>query len=100
VSREDNHWPSWRYGPDGQAAIFQEGDEIPEGWVDSPGKAREKEWGAEGPTPSVDGEQGLGEGDSQEEWPLKTDPEKYLKMTPDGPKADLARKILGLDAEE
>ena len=29
------------------------------------------------------------------EWPLKTPPEKYLEKTPDGPKADLARKILG-----
>ena len=28
------------------------------------------------------------------EWPLKTDPETYLERNPDGPKADLARKIL------
>ena len=29
-------------------------------------------------------------------WPLKTDPEAYLERTPNGPKADLARQILGL----
>ena len=30
------------------------------------------------------------------EWPLKTDPAIYLEQTPDGPKADLAREILGI----
>lgn len=29
-------------------------------------------------------------------WPLKTDPEVYLEKSPNGPKADLARQILGL----
>jgi len=29
------------------------------------------------------------------EWPLATPPEKYLERSPDGPKADLARKIIG-----
>jgi hypothetical protein len=31
-------WPSWRYGPDGQEAIFQSEDEVPEGWEDHPSK--------------------------------------------------------------
>jgi len=29
-------WPSWRYGPNGQAAVFVKGDDVPEGWVDRP----------------------------------------------------------------
>lgn len=30
-------WPSWRYGPDeGDEAIFDGPDDVPEGWVDSP----------------------------------------------------------------
>lgn len=33
----------------------------------------------------------------EEEWPLKTSPEAYLEKKPDGPKADLARRVLGLD---
>jgi hypothetical protein len=30
-----------------------------------------------------------------EEWNLKTSPEDYLKRSPDGPNAELARRILG-----
>jgi len=29
-------WPAWRYGPHGEAEIFQHSGEVPEGWVDSP----------------------------------------------------------------
>lgn len=29
-------WPSWRYGPDGQAQIFNNADEVPAGWSDHP----------------------------------------------------------------
>lgn len=29
-------WPAWRYGPDGQKAIFQGPEEVPEGWTDVP----------------------------------------------------------------
>ena len=29
------------------------------------------------------------------EWPLATDPEAYLRKYPDGPKAALAREVLG-----
>jgi hypothetical protein len=25
-------WPSWRYGPDGEAAIFQKEEDVPLGW--------------------------------------------------------------------
>jgi hypothetical protein len=31
-------WPSWRYGPNGEARIFESADDVPAGWTDSPGK--------------------------------------------------------------
>ncbi len=30
------NWPAWWYGPQGQAAVFQRADDVPEGWRDSP----------------------------------------------------------------
>jgi hypothetical protein len=36
-------WPSWRYGPDGEAAIFEEGDVIPEGWTEHPNQEKRDE---------------------------------------------------------
>jgi hypothetical protein len=32
--RKKIRWPAWRYGPDGQAQIFQSASEVPEGWKD------------------------------------------------------------------
>lgn len=29
-------WPSWRYGPEGQSAIFESEEEVPSGWKDHP----------------------------------------------------------------
>ena len=34
------------------------------------------------------------------EWTLATPPEIYLERFPDGPNAELARRVLGLDTEE
>lgn len=34
--RERTDWPAWRYGPGGEARIFQEDEPIPEGWVEHP----------------------------------------------------------------
>lgn len=31
-------WPSWRYGPKGEAEIFQNASEVPAGWKDHPKK--------------------------------------------------------------
>lgn len=31
-------WPAWYYGPNNQAEIFQNADEVPEGWADHPSK--------------------------------------------------------------
>lgn len=33
-------WPSWRYGPNGEAEIFETEDQVPAGWADHPDKAR------------------------------------------------------------
>lgn len=30
------YWPAWRYGPNGQSAIFDKESEVPEGWTDNP----------------------------------------------------------------
>jgi hypothetical protein len=35
-------WPSWRYGPDGEAKIFQSAADVPEGWEDTPAAAAAK----------------------------------------------------------
>lgn len=37
----DWRWPSWRYGPAGQSAIFQCEEDIPEGWTRKPDEAPE-----------------------------------------------------------
>lgn len=29
-------WPAWRYGPNGEAEIFQLPDDVPAGWTDIP----------------------------------------------------------------
>ena len=29
-------WPSWRYGPNGEKAIFQSEAEVPHGWAKKP----------------------------------------------------------------
>lgn len=29
-----NGWPSWRYGPNGEAEIFQREEDVPPGWTD------------------------------------------------------------------
>ncbi len=35
-------FPAWRYGPNGESAIFEAHDEIPKGWVDDPKKIKTK----------------------------------------------------------
>lgn len=37
----DRFWPSWRYGPGGEAAVFNSPEEVPEGWEDHPSKVKE-----------------------------------------------------------
>lgn len=33
----DRSWPGWRYGPDGEGAIFQCEADVPPGWTRRPG---------------------------------------------------------------
>lgn len=35
-TRPDLIWPSWRYGPDGESAIFNSASEVPFGWSRRP----------------------------------------------------------------
>lgn len=35
------YWPSWRYGPNGAAAVFNSPSEVPDGWEDHPSKVVE-----------------------------------------------------------
>lgn len=36
-------FPGWRYGPNGEAQIFQTADEVPEGWTDNPNDFKKAE---------------------------------------------------------
>lgn len=36
-------WPSWRYGPNGAAEIFENAKDVPAGWVDHPSKIGQEE---------------------------------------------------------
>lgn len=33
-----DYWPSWRYGPHGESAIFERESEVPYGWTKRPGE--------------------------------------------------------------
>jgi hypothetical protein len=35
-------WPSWRYGPNGEADIFESEADVPAGWHDHPSKHETK----------------------------------------------------------
>lgn len=39
VKREPKRWPSWRFGPSGESAIFECEEDVPFGWVKKPGEA-------------------------------------------------------------
>lgn len=43
MHREIQNWPSWRYGPNGQAQIFEHEEQVPEGWEDHPSKVAQTE---------------------------------------------------------
>lgn len=36
--KEFQAWPSWRYGPKGESAIFEKAEDVPKGWQDHPSK--------------------------------------------------------------
>lgn len=33
------YWPSWRFGPNGEKAVFNSAEEVPAGWSDAPQEA-------------------------------------------------------------
>jgi len=41
MSKQFAEWPAWRFGPGGEARIFQENEPVPAGWVDHPSKVVE-----------------------------------------------------------
>jgi hypothetical protein len=40
MAEKKQKWPSWRYGPEGQSAVFDAPEEVPEGWEDHPRKVK------------------------------------------------------------
>jgi hypothetical protein len=32
-------WPSWRYGPNGEAQVFESASDVPKGWKDTQPKS-------------------------------------------------------------
>lgn len=50
----ERSWPSWRYGPDGQSAIFNNEAEVPDGWTDHPAKVTDSNWKSGDPLPGDD----------------------------------------------
>lgn len=49
MKTDDQNWPAWRYGPNGESLIFQSEDEVPAGWEDHPSK-HDRDVGAESGT--------------------------------------------------
>ncbi len=39
MTHESQKWPAWHYGPNGESGVFNNLDEVPEGWADTPGHA-------------------------------------------------------------
>jgi hypothetical protein len=31
-------WPAWRFGPDGDKALFEKPEDVPDGWTKKPGQ--------------------------------------------------------------
>lgn len=72
-------WPSWFYGPNGEAAIFEEHDDIPEGWTGDP-KAFNKETTNEEDAPEASAEAAdeAEEGEVLAELPLSPEAEALV----------------------
>ncbi len=41
MSEKKIEWPSWRYGPDGAADVFESEADVPKGWQDHPSKVKD-----------------------------------------------------------
>jgi hypothetical protein len=53
MSDNAKYWPAWRYGPDGQSAVFNAEDEVPAGWASHPGLVKEGVPDAPPPAPKA-----------------------------------------------
>lgn len=40
---QHSHWPAWRYGPNGEGAVFESEADVPKGWHDHPSKHEKAE---------------------------------------------------------
>ena len=40
MANKEQQYPCWMYGPDGQGQIFQNAEEVPNGFVDHPSKVK------------------------------------------------------------
>lgn len=65
---ENQHWPSWRYGPGGAAGVFASAGEVPAGWKDHPSKVEAKT--ASPHTPPVSVPSGAVPAIDADGWPL------------------------------
>lgn len=41
MSKGKAYWPSWRYGPNGEAQVFERSEDVPLGWTDTPRPAQD-----------------------------------------------------------
>lgn len=48
LMRGPDHWPSWRYGPNGQSGVFESETDVPTGWEDHPSKVGGEAGGGQG----------------------------------------------------
>lgn len=42
MDNKNKSWPAWFYGPKGESAVFESGDDVSSGWKDHPSKHAEK----------------------------------------------------------
>lgn len=49
---QHSHWPAWRYGPNGEGAVFESEADVPKGWHDHPSKHEKAEAPKAAPSPS------------------------------------------------
>jgi hypothetical protein len=41
MNDRNEHWPAWRYGPNGASGVFTNEKDVPAGWVDHPSKVKD-----------------------------------------------------------
>ena len=59
-------WPSWRFGPTGESAIFEGPGDVPDNWTDAPQETKHEDGQEAGDDPKADADE-AGEEEGQEE---------------------------------